>query len=108
MDLTEDRAARLVERTEGWPAALYLAALAHMEDGTEGGDDGPAGDDVGASRYVTDYVHDELLDDLDADTTSFLLGASCLERLSGPLCDATLGRRARPGCWTTSSVATCS
>ena len=97
VDLTDDRAARLVERTEGWPAALYLAALAHMEGGTEGGDDGPAGDDVGASRYVTDYVHDELLDDLDADTTSFLLGASCLERLSGPLCDAALGRRGSAG-----------
>ena len=32
VDLTEERAARLVERTEGWPAALYLAALAHMEE----------------------------------------------------------------------------
>ena len=101
--------ARLVERTEGWPAALYLAGLAHM-DGTEGGGDGPAPDEsVVGSRFVADYVHDELLDDLDADTTSFLLGASCLERLSGPLCDATRsGGRGRPGCWRTLNAATCS
>ena len=63
-------------------------------DGTEGGGDGPRAlsPSSGAGSWPTTSA-DELLDDLDADTTSFLLGASCLERLSGPLCDAALGRQ---------------
>ena len=93
LDLTDERAIRLVERTEGWPAALYLAALAHMEEGAPTRGHGPGSADLGGGRFVVDYLRDELLDDLDAETTSFLLGASCLERLSGPLCDAALGRQ---------------
>jgi LuxR family transcriptional regulator, maltose regulon positive regulatory protein len=81
----------LVERTEGWPAGLYLAALSLREQPDRGhalarfsGDD----------RFVADYVRDELLAELPGDRLRFLRRTSVLEDLSGPLCDAVL---ARPG-----------
>jgi LuxR family transcriptional regulator, maltose regulon positive regulatory protein len=77
----------LVERTEGWPAGLYLAALSLRDQGDAaaaivsfGGDD----------RLVADYVADALLADLSDEDVRFLLRTSVLDRLSGPLCDAVL------------------
>ena len=89
--LTTAEVATLVERTEGWPAGLYLAALAlqgREDDDTAAAIAGFAGD----HRLVADYLRDELLVDLDPEVVTFLLGASCLERLSGSLCDAVLER----------------
>jgi LuxR family maltose regulon positive regulatory protein len=79
----------LESRTEGWAAALQLAALS-----LQGRDDpGPfiagfTGDD----RYVVDYLADEVLDRQSDDVRRFLLETSVLERLTGPLCDAVTGR----------------
>jgi LuxR family maltose regulon positive regulatory protein len=77
----------LVERTEGWPAALYLAAL------SLGSADDPnsearrfAGDD----RLVVDYLRDEFLANLDSDSASFLSRTAILGELTGELCDAVL------------------
>ena len=86
---SEDTAA-LVERTEGWPVAVYLAALAHhtRRNGASGIVDGF----TGAHRYVVDYLGEELLGRLDADMSRFLMEASCLERISGRLCDDVLQR----------------
>jgi LuxR family transcriptional regulator, maltose regulon positive regulatory protein len=87
--LHPDASARLVGRTEGWPAALYLAALS-----LRGADDPDeavrefAGDD----RIVADYLHEELISGLSPDRLDFLLGTSVLDRPSGPLCDAVLER----------------
>lgn len=80
---------RLVSRTEGWPAALYLAALAargapHPARALAGF----AGDD----RYVADYLAEEPLAGCSADELSFLMRTSVLDRLSGPLCDHVLER----------------
>lgn len=77
----------LVRRTEGWPAGLYLAALALREQ-----------DDVAAAiarfsgddRLVADYLRDELLSRLLPAEAAFLMRISPLEELSGPLCDAVL------------------
>jgi LuxR family maltose regulon positive regulatory protein len=83
-------AAALAERTEGWPAAVYLAALAGRTvlrpgDLLEGFS--------GATREVADYLRLELLDAQSNDLLrSFLLETSLLERLTGPLCDALLRR----------------
>jgi LuxR family maltose regulon positive regulatory protein len=81
----------LLERTEGWPAGLYIAALslrgrADLHRGVErfGGDD----------RLLTDYLRDELLDGLDAERLRFLEHSSVLDELSGPVCDAVLERTA--------------
>ncbi len=79
----------LHERTEGWPAAVYLAALA-LRDGGDGlgSGIGVAGDD----RDLVDYLSGELLTRLPPERLSFLLRTSVLDRFSAPLCDAVLGR----------------
>lgn len=86
--LDDEDAARLGARTEGWIAALQLAAIS-----VQGRDDpsefiaGFAGDD----RYVVDYLMEEvLLKQTDA-TRAFLLQTSILGRLCGDLCDAVTG-----------------
>ena len=90
VDASLDETARLVERTEGWPVALYLAALAH------GRRDGAMSDIIedfaGDDRYLVEYVGEELLGQVDADVASFLMEASCFERVSGHLCDDVLQR----------------
>jgi LuxR family maltose regulon positive regulatory protein len=88
IEATPVETARLVELTEGWPVALYLAALAH---GARGGQVSDVLDDfVGDHRYLADYLGDELLGGLDPQEASFLMEASCLERVSGTLCDDVL------------------
>ncbi|HEX4760661.1 MAG TPA: LuxR C-terminal-related transcriptional regulator, partial [Thermoleophilaceae bacterium] len=79
----------LVHRTEGWPAALYLAALAMEEEPLAG--HGLA-EFTGGDRFVADYIADELLAPLSPDMVAFLTRTSVLDRLSGALCDHVLER----------------
>lgn len=80
--------AALADRTEGWIAALQLAALS-----LQGRDDpsafiaGFAGDD----RYIVDYLVEEVLQRQPPELRDFLLQTSVLGRLSGSLCDAVTG-----------------
>jgi LuxR family transcriptional regulator, maltose regulon positive regulatory protein len=76
----------LVERTEGWPVGLYLAALA-LEAGTPVEEFAFGGDD----RWITDYLRSELLPRVTGDDVHFLVRTSVLERMCGPLCDAVVG-----------------
>ena len=89
--LTVDDVAVLDGRTEGWIAALQLAALS-MQGRADAGSfiAGFAGDD----RYVVDYLAEEVLARQPEGVRDFLLETSVLERLSGPLCDAVTGRAA--------------
>ena len=80
----------LVERTEGWPAALYLAALSLAEQDDV---DAATGAFSGSDRLVADYVDCELLADLSNEQRAFLRRTSLLGRLSGSLCDAVLETR---------------
>jgi LuxR family maltose regulon positive regulatory protein len=75
----------LEARTEGWVAALQLAALSlrGREDASQF-IAGFAGDD----RFVVDYLADEVLDRQAPDVRRFLLDSSVLDRLTAPLCDA--------------------
>jgi LuxR family maltose regulon positive regulatory protein len=83
----------VVRRTEGWPAGIYLASLVARQDSSGiPAHTSPAaisGDDV----YIADYFREELLALEPADNVRFLLRTSVLEQMSGPLCDALLGRR---------------
>ena len=87
--LTADDVAALEERTEGWIAALQLAALS-----MEGRDDatefiaGFAGDD----RYIVDYLVEEVVQRQPDRVQSFLLQTSVLGRLTALLCDAVTGQ----------------
>jgi len=87
--LTAGDVAALAERTEGWIAALQLAALS-----MQGREDistfitAFSGDD----RYIVDYLVEEVLDRQPDEVRRFLLQTSILDRLSGPLCDAVTGQ----------------
>jgi LuxR family maltose regulon positive regulatory protein len=81
---------RLLQRTEGWAAGLYLAALSlSSRDDRSAFIEAFAGDD----RHIVDYLGGEVLDGLDPETRDFLLRTSIPERVSAPLCDHMLGSR---------------
>jgi ATP/maltotriose-dependent transcriptional regulator MalT len=89
ISLDDNEVELLVERTEGWPAGLYLAALWLREL------DDPAThvrDFHGDHRHVVDYLTGEVLDALDAETRRFLLESSILGHFNAELCDAVLER----------------
>jgi LuxR family maltose regulon positive regulatory protein len=87
--LEADDVAALEGRTEGWIAALQLAALSlRGRDDAAAFIEGFAGDD----RYVVDYLVEEVVQRQPEDVRRFLLETSILDRLSGPLCDAVTGQ----------------
>jgi LuxR family maltose regulon positive regulatory protein len=89
LELAPDDVNVLLERTEGWPAALYVAALSlHGTPDPHGAVARFGGDD----RLLSDYLRDELLDGLGEEEVGFLRQTSVLDELSGPVCDAVLER----------------
>ena len=87
--LTAADVAALEGRTEGWIAALQLAALSLQgREDTAAFIDGFAGDD----RYIVDFLAEEVLQRQPGHVQQFLLQTSILDRLSGPLCDAVTGQ----------------
>src|SRR6266516_1355824 len=92
--LTNEDVERLVLRTEGWAAGLYLAALSLTGRADPSAFIAAfAGDD----RHIVDYLGGEVLDGLDRETRGFLVRTSILERVSAPLCDHLLGSRDAAG-----------
>jgi LuxR family maltose regulon positive regulatory protein len=86
--------ARLQARTEGWPAALYLAALSlRGQSNASVVIDRFAGDD----RFLVDYLTTEVLAGQTPELRSFLLQTSVLPRFCGALCDAVAGRHDSTG-----------
>jgi LuxR family maltose regulon positive regulatory protein len=89
LNLAARDVAALEGRTEGWIAALQLAALSIQgRDDVAGFIASFAGDD----RYIVDYLVEEVLHRQPKPVRSFLLETSILDRLSGPLCDAVTGQ----------------
>ena len=82
LDIAPDNMPALLDRTEGWPAALYLAAL-----GTSADDPAPRG------ATLTQYVSDEVLAAVPEHLLSVARRTSILEDLSAAACDAVLVRR---------------
>jgi LuxR family transcriptional regulator, maltose regulon positive regulatory protein len=87
VDADEASLADLLQRTEGWPTGLYIAALA-MKSGTRQSAVGFTftGDDI----FMGDYLRSELLDQISSAEVSFLTRTSVLDRMCGPVCDAIL------------------
>ena len=79
----------LEERTEGWIAALQLAALSMRGDSDISGFIARF---AGTDRFVVDYLVEEVLHQQPDSVRSFLLQTAVLDRLTGPLCDAVTGR----------------
>jgi LuxR family maltose regulon positive regulatory protein len=89
LNLAAEDLAALEDRTEGWIAALQLAALSMQgRDDVHGFIAGFAGDD----RYIVDYLVTEVLQRQPEAVRDFLLVTSILERLTGSLCDAVTGQ----------------
>jgi LuxR family maltose regulon positive regulatory protein len=89
LDLSTEQVAALVEKTEGWPAGIYLVALSLKR--------APEPEEFvrllsGSSRHVVDFLVDEVLRREPPELQEFLTRCSILERMTGPLCDAVLGR----------------
>ena len=86
--LSGDSLVRLVDRTEGWPAGLYLATLSLA---------GRADPDEfvrqfsGGNRFVVDYLTEEVLARHSDEIREFIVSMSVLDRFSAPLCDFVRG-----------------
>lgn len=89
LPLTEQEVVTLEDRTEGWIAALQLAALS-MRDRADTARF--VADFAGDDRYVVDFLVEEVLARQAPEVRSFLLRTSSLRTLGGGLCDAVLGR----------------
>ena len=85
VSLPPERAAQVIDRTEGWPVGLYLAALIAKDSGDDAL--GVSGED----RYVADYLYHEALARLPERDQQFLRRTSVLDQFCGPLCNAVLG-----------------
>ena len=83
----DDDLADLYQRTEGWAAALYLAALCLREGGSLAR---TAVSFRGDDRFISEYLDTEFLARISPWQRAFLTRTAVLERMSGPLCDAVL------------------
>lgn len=89
LPLNPEEVATLSGRTEGWIAALQLAALSMRgRDDLSGFVAGFAGDD----RYIVDYLVEEVLQGQPEPVRAFLLRTSILARMNASLCDAVTGQ----------------
>jgi LuxR family maltose regulon positive regulatory protein len=85
--LGDDEVTELHQRTEGWPAGLYLAALYLREGGSFAGAAVSFGGD---NQLVSEYMKAEFLSRFSRRQRVFLTRTAVLERMCGPLCDAVL------------------
>jgi LuxR family transcriptional regulator, maltose regulon positive regulatory protein len=85
--LNAGEVAVLHQRTEGWPAGLYLAALYVREGGALGTAAVSFGGD---DRLVSEYMESEFLATISRRHREFLTRTAVLERMCGPLCEAAL------------------
>ena len=81
--------AGLLGSTEGWAAALQLAAITlNAADGPRSAADAMSG----SHRYLIDYLGDEVMAGLGADLEGLLAAAAVAERISAGLAAAMTGR----------------
>lgn len=79
-----------LERTEGWPAGVYLLALvlAAADDPTAA-----AAEVSGDGRIIADFLREEFIAGLPDDQRRFLTDTAVLDHLAGPICDHVLDRQ---------------
>ncbi|MFN2227266.1 MAG: LuxR C-terminal-related transcriptional regulator [Anaerolineae bacterium] len=87
LEVSDEDVRHLEQRTEGWIAALQLAALSMQGREQAGAAVEAFG---GGHRYLLDYLAEEVLHRQPAALQAFLRRTSVLERLCGPLCDAVV------------------
>jgi LuxR family transcriptional regulator, maltose regulon positive regulatory protein len=89
LSLSEGDVAVLEGVTEGWIAALQLAALS-MRDRQD--TSGFVESFSGSNRHVLDFLAEEVLERQPEGVREFLLKTSALERMSASLCDSLTSR----------------
>jgi len=87
LPLSPAEVAALETRTEGWIAGLQLAALSMRERHDRAGFIRAF---TGSTRFVVDYLADEVFARQPLHIQSFLLQTAILERMCGSLCDAVM------------------
>ncbi len=88
VQLSEPDLADLVNRTEGWPAGVYLAALSLR------GHPAPSAflrQFTGDNRFIVDFLAEEVLSRQPDEVRQFLARTAILDRFCAPLCDAVAG-----------------
>jgi LuxR family maltose regulon positive regulatory protein len=88
IELSQTDLADLVDRAGGWPAGIYLAALS-MRGHPSPGDF--IRQFIGNSRFVVDFLTEEVLSSQPDEIRRFLARTSILSRFSAPLCQAVAG-----------------
>src|SRR5579875_749680 len=86
--LGERDLADLAGRTEGWPAAVYLAALS-LRGATD-----PRGmirRFTGGNRHIADFLFEEVISRQPDHVVRFLTNTAILDRFTAPLCAAVTG-----------------
>ena len=84
LELRPEQLETIVERTDGWPVAVHLAALRLKRTGA------PLDGFTGRHRDMARYLATEIVADLDDELRSFLARTSVLPRLCAGLCDHVL------------------
>jgi LuxR family maltose regulon positive regulatory protein len=89
LNLSDENVSALDQRTEGWIAGLKMAALSMQgkEDNTDFIEAF-----TGSNRYILDFLSEEVILRQPKSIQTFLLQTSILDRLTGSLCDAVLGK----------------
>lgn len=90
LELGKEQLSTMEKRTEGWAVGLQLAALSLQEQADQ--------EDffrsfAGSSRYILDYLGQEVLDNQTSEVRDFLLRTSILDRLSASLCESLTGSK---------------
>jgi LuxR family maltose regulon positive regulatory protein len=88
LELSEEAAEALRERTEGWAAAVALATVSLCGRGDAAV---RAAGLSGNQQQIADYLLEEVLERHPDHLKRFLLGTSILDHMTAPLCDAVLG-----------------
>jgi LuxR family transcriptional regulator, maltose regulon positive regulatory protein len=88
VQLSEPDVSVLVERTEGWPAGVYLSALSLRGHGSPHSFVTQFG---GGNRFIADFLVDEVVGRQPGEIQRFLTRTSILARMCGPLCDVITG-----------------
>lgn len=84
VDIADPELDRIVAKSEGWPAGIFLCAQIVR---TDGGAAGIAGD----HRYVADYLYRECIARLSPELQRFLRRTAVLSKFSAEACVAVVG-----------------
>lgn len=87
--MAADEVETIHQRTEGWPAGLQLFRLAFANPALRDSLDELA---AHGPRELAEYLSENVVSMQQPEVRRFLLQTSLLRRLSGPLCDAVVGR----------------